>query len=149
MKKQTVEMILLGLFVILLSTGCAKESPERGVSISSTIEAYTPAMSSVPGFPLTATLDAPEPADNLAYTWKTEQGAFLIWNSGDGSLIAVGRECTVKENPIYWAPDLNRQAVEETFQITVEVMKADSKDSIGQGVIEMHSDQDGLYSLVK
>lgn len=149
MKKRIVGMILWGLFVILLSTGCAKEPPESDVSISSTIEAYTPAMSSVPGFPLTATINAPEPEDNLVYTWKAEQGAFLIWNSGDGSLLAMGSECTVKENPIYWAPDLNRQAVEETFQITVEVMKADSKDSIGQGVIEMHSDQDGLYSLIK
>lgn len=106
-------------------------------------------MSSVPGFPLTATLDAAEPQDNLVYTWKAEQGTFLTWNSTDGSLKAMGSTCTVKENPIYWAPDLNRQATEETFQITVEVMKTDSKDVIGQGAIGMHSDQGGLYSLVK
>jgi hypothetical protein len=117
------------------------------VSISSSIDEYTPVMSSVPGFPLTVSISGEEKQSNIAYSWKAQKGEFLSWS--DGTVNILGNECTIEESTIYWIPNGEIKENNNTFEITVEVKNNESQVILGQKTIEINCSKDFMYSILK
>lgn len=148
MKKSLYSLIVLMLVLVLL-IGCSKNATNIIVSVSSSIDNYTPAMSCVPGLPLTVNISEEDEQSNIVYIWNTEEGDFLSWKSSDGIVNILGNQCTVEESTIYWRPDGVKTGNKDTFKITVEVKNNESDAIIGQKTIEIYRSKEFLYSILK
>lgn len=126
-----------------------KETTNIVVSISSSIDEYTPAMSSVPGLPLTVNISGEDEQSNIVYIWKAEEGIFLSWKSSDGIVNTLGNECTIEDSTIYWSPYFETKENKDTFKITVEVKNNESEVIIGQKTIEIDCSKEFRYSILK
>lgn len=150
MKKSLYTSIVLILVVIVLIS-CSKKPSDIIVSISSSIDEYTPVMSSVPGLPLTVNISGEYEQNNIVYIWKAEEGDFLTWKSSDGKVNILGNECTVEESTIYWIPNYEKteNIDKDILKITVEVKNNESEVIIGQKTIEIYCSEKFRYSILK
>lgn len=148
MKKSLYSSIVLMLVLVAL-IGCSKKATDIVVSISSSIDEYTPAMSSVPGLPLTVNIGGEDEQSNIVYIWKAEEGDFLSWKSSDGIVNTLGNECTIEESTIYWIPNGEKKENKDTFKITVKVKNNESEVIIGQKTIEIYCSKEFRYSILK
>jgi hypothetical protein len=122
----------------------------QNVSIGSTIDTYTPTMSSVPGLPLIVSVDNRFNSSNLEYIWKTEKGGFLSWSADAGFIVKnLGPGCTVSDKTIYWTPVQDSTLVNESTSVTVEVKKVGTNKILGRKSVLIDCSDGNLYSIHK
>lgn len=147
MKKDLYNSIVFLILVLFVLIGCTKKAPDIIVSISSSIEEYTPVMSSVPGLPLTVNISGEDEQSNIVYFWKAEEGTFLSWK--DGIVNTLGNECTIEDSTIYWIPYFKTKVNKDTLKIIVEVKNNESEVIIGKKTIEIDCSKEFWFSILK
>ena len=115
------------------------------IEISSSVEKYTPAMSSVPGLPLTVQLNTAELDDQKEYIWKSEKGEFLTWEKTSGKVKLLDGVNIVKSDTIYWIPGTLQW--NDSIQLIVDIKDVASNKIIGRKKVEINSSDEGWYTL--
>lgn len=107
-------------------------------NIESSIGKYTPAMSSVPGFPFKCS------GENIEYVeFKVDYGEFILWGS-DYKITKAGKKTNVnKDSYVYWAPLSNTSMMIKEANITVTIRTKNHKDL--KKYIRIGSDENNLY----
>jgi hypothetical protein len=150
MKLRLLSLVVAILIAFSFAIGCSSQENATSVTIVSEIETYSPTMSSVPGLPLIASVTNSEALSNLEYTWKTDQGNFLSWGEESGYVIQMlGQECTIKNNDIYWSPNLDSNPNNEPIMVSVEVRQSGSEKEIGQKSVSIECIEGNIFSIQK
>lgn len=138
---------LAGIFVIFLLaaglTGCGEQ--EMKLSVTSEVEHYNPAMSSVPGLPLNAAFSSSLTNDNLKYHWVAEEGTFLKWQEqGVGKVKEIGNDVYTNEHKVYWG--IGEMGIDNpAFKIDVAVENIETGKILAKDTITIVQDEEGFY----
>ncbi len=146
MKMRLPILVLIVLALALSVSACANSgaNPTAVVTITTSVEKYALAMSSVPGLPLTVTV-LPEAAEKYSFVWQTSEGEFLSWNEtpDDFQVKNLGSSCTIDFATVYWSPLSADDTMAAGAEITLEVRDSETGSLIGQTAIVIEGD--GLY----
>ncbi len=123
------KLIIIGIVILFVLTSCKyKESsikdesvsPSYSMSLKSSINKYSLAMSSVPGFPLDITCNNYSEIE-LKLIVKCEGGSLLLWHE-DGTIENIGMIYmgTFETITLYWTP-INDNEVETNIPIKYSV----------------------------
>ena len=107
-------------------------------NIESNIGKYTPAMSSVPGFPFKCS------GENIEYVeFEVDYGEFILWGS-DYKVTKAGKKAnTNKDSFVYWTPLSNEPMMVKEANITVTIRTKNHKDL--KKYIIIGTDENYLY----
>lgn len=107
-------------------------------NIESSIGKYTPAMSSVPGFPFKCS------GENIEHVeFEVDYGEFILWGS-DYKVAKAGKKANInKDSFIYWSPLSNEPMMVKEANITVTIRTKDHKDL--KKYIRIGTDENYLY----
>lgn len=147
--RMTKKLQILILFVLLICTSsCGKLWVEP--VIFSPIEIYSPAMSSVPGFPLEVELKIDgETPHVFSIKLTVNNGSFLDW--GDDMVVSnLGKTADYKGKPIYWTPFEDNGKLADRARITVVVLYMEKiGEAESKATINIYKDKDGMYTFNK
>ena len=143
--KNPIKLVFILLMVVVLACSCT-DSWFRA-EITSSVDFYDPATSSLPGLPLEIKYDIDGPTPGVtAIIYITNKGSFVYIE--DDQLINAGRTAQLSGKKIYWVPDEENgdladsariKAIISYFDKIVEVSKTFSariiKDRNGAYVI--------------
>ncbi len=143
MKKRQMAIIIYALMIFLI-VSCSNRKFD--MTVESPLEFYTPAISSVPGFPLRVILPDETYYGEYVFKWMTDTGKFIDWGS-DGRIAPLGRQAVINTNEIFWSPleeagEWGKIAKIEVHAIRLDIGSIDSKKKFN--IIQQ---DDGLYIL--
>lgn len=145
----TGKLAILILLIILFSTsGCAEQWVEP--VIASSLDFYSPYMSSVPGFPLDVKLeiDGDKPFV-FSIRLITNKGGFLQWGE-DMKVSSLGKSAEYKGKTIYWTPYEEGNEMAENAKIKVTVLYKEKVGEVASSAsINIYKNKDGLFTIRK
>lgn len=145
----TKKFTILILLVILFSTSsCAKQWVEP--VITSSLDFYSPYMSSVPGFPLDVELeiDGDKPFI-FSIRLTTNKGGFLQWGE-DMKVSNLGKSAEYKGKTIYWTPYEEGNEMTENAKIKVTVLYNEKAGEVASSSsINIYKNKDDMFSFRK
>lgn len=90
------------ILAAILFAGCTQPIAQKGtISISSTIPAYSPEMSSAVGLDLVPHYTGPE-SGSLQFHWTTGYGSFVDWSAPYYKVIPLGNNTFTRDQTVYW-----------------------------------------------
>lgn len=118
MNRRIATRVLPVLLAALCLSGCAPKVPNPfSVTIEADIAKYSPVMSSVAGFPLTARV-TPEGAEHMQYVW-TASGGHL--EAIVGLVDDPPARYSSEQPKVLWSPDLSQPETTTSYTVQVEV----------------------------
>ena len=144
--KKRPGLICIMIVLLVLLSGCV--DPWLKADITSTIDAYSPAMSSVPGFPLKIEFDIDGPYPNFTeIKFITDTGEFLNWES-DGSIVKLGKSAELAGSTLYWTPLDGSGGTVEKARLTVIVTYYDRISIVSKTfTARIVRNDEGMYIL--
>lgn len=143
----TKKLLILILFVLLVCTsGCGKLWVEP--VIVSPIEIYSPAMSSVPGFPLEVDLEIDGDTPRVfSIKLTVDNGSFLDW--GEDMVVSnLGKTADYKGRTIYWTPFEADGKLANRARITAVVLYMEKiGEAESRATIIIYKDKNGMYTF--
>lgn len=143
---RTAFFLLLTMASLIGCEGYETETVKH-LTIESPIEVYTPAMSSVPGLPLTVQWEEAESIpEDIKYHWQTKEGGFLLWSSGTGVVERLEDQAVTLSDSIYWWPDLDGRETEHYAEIKVQAKEVGNDAVVAAGSAEIAC-RNGFYFI--
>ena len=139
-------LVLATVLLIIVMTGCS--IPEVKVEVSSSIEFYSPVMSSVPGLPINVNVEVSinEPYD-ISIEMKTDNGTILEWGS-DMKVNDMGQSVIYHDGTRYWSPFDEELGIAQSAEIEVKVtVKGTGLKTIVRQNIHISKNSDDMYIL--
>lgn len=140
--KRMISIICSILVFTALMIGCKK--PAYEVSINTDRNSYSPAMSSIRGITLSASLKPENKNSNLIYHWSTTSGGFL--NTGDNT---TTKEIENKGEGVLWSAITDGgEKAEKSITITLKVEEKGSGKVLGEKNLVIE-EKEGSYWVKK
>lgn len=139
-----VIIIFLILAVFLSSCGDTWIKPQ----ISSSIDAYSMTMSSVPGFPISVgvTFDG-DSAPITSIVLITNNGSFVEWDENN-KVVNLGKQAELAGKKIYWTPIDSDNSIAENAKITAIVSYIDKIIEVAKTTSrKIYKNKEGMYTF--
>ena len=143
--KKRISLLCLLLVIVVLMTGCADRWFKA--EIVSSIDMYSPIMSSVPGFPLAVAFDIEGEYPSITgITFITNKGSFLTWED-DMKVVNQGKTAELTGEQIYWTP-MEENGTVDGARIQVVITYFDKIIEVGKTFsAKIKKNEDGMYII--
>ena len=143
MKKRTLK-ISVCVLAFLLFVSCS--GVKFNITVESPLEFYTPAISSVPGFPLRVILPEEIYYGEYIFKWRTDSGKFIDWDT-EGRVTPLGRQAILNDNEVFWTPLEGSEEMPRTVKLEIQAVRIDGGTVDARLKFSIIQQDNGLYIL--
>ncbi len=141
--KKAMKIIIFTVLVLSLVSCSARKFD---ITVESPLEFYTPAISSVPGFPLRVILPDEGYYGEYAFRWRTDTGKFIDWDT-EGRIVPLGRQAVLNDSEVFWTPFEGSESYADSAKLEIEVVRLEGGNVDARLKFNIEMQDDGLYIL--
>lgn len=135
-------LLFTAMFVAFLCPFSATAAGSGNVQVKIGMQQYTPALSSVPGYPFTISLKNPV---GVVITVTADGGSLETWNRQTHVVKDVGKTYKIQSgNTIYWSPTVDGKSVTGKTVLIITAQKAGCET--GRAKITITESKTGWYT---